>query len=405
MNSFTFPVGYHSLHKIKIIDYQLNRWYALGYARLADMRQAATQLKTLADWKGVMTQLAEQALAEGRVMNGAFYYRAAEFFTHPTDPDKQALYAKFIDLFYHKLFVDEPLQRHQVPYGHAYLPALQVPAQGATKRGNLVIHGGFDSFIEEFYSLACYFAGLGYDVFLFDGPGQGGALKLHDLPMDYAWEKPAKAVLDYFGLDDVTWLGISMGGWLCLRAAAHEPRIKRVIALSIAYDYMKIPPKPVEAFARWLFRYPQLMNTLSEWKMKRMPQEKWGIDNLMYMTKTATVVEAAQALLAFNADNLHSASVTQDVLILTGAKDHFIPLKMHHLQMAALTQARSLTARIFTRADHAENHCQVGNIGLALEVMHHWIAEKGPVTEAEPQPVAPHGSRSPVQALGAVQVA
>lgn len=387
MNSFIFPVGYHQLHKIKIVDYQLNRWYALGYARLTDMRRAATRIRTLADWKGVMVELAEEALAEGRLLNGTFYYRAAEFFTHPTDPDKQALYAKFIDLFYNKLFVNERLERHQIPYRQGYLPALKVPAQGAW-RGNLVIHGGFDSFIEEFYALACYFAELGYDVFLFDGPGQGGALKRYALPMDYAWEKPAKVVLDYFGLDDVTWLGISMGGWLCFRAAAYEPRIKRVIALSIAYDYMKIPPKPVELFARWLFHYPKLMNTLSEWKMKRMPQEKWGIDNLMYMTKTATVLEAAQALLAFNADNLQSAQVTQDVLILTGAKDHFIPLKMHHLQVAALTQARSVTGRIFTHVDQAENHCQVGNIGLAVATMKQWMAEKTPATATTTRPVA-----------------
>lgn len=401
MTTFTFPVGYHKLHKTKIIDYQLNRWYALGYARLEDMRQAATQIKTLADWKGVMVKLAEEALTEERLMNGAFYYRAAEFFTHPTDPDKKVLYTKFVDLFYNELFVDEPFQRHQVPYGNVYLPALKVPAQGTTNRGNLVIHGGFDSFIEEFYSLACYFADLGYDVYLFDGPGQGGALKLHDLPMDYAWEKPAKAVLDYFGLADVTWLGISMGGWLCFRAAANEPRIKRVIALSIAYDYMKIPPKPVEAFARWLLRYPKLMNTLSEWKMKRMPQEKWGIDNLMYMTKTATVLDAAKALLDFNAENLQSDRVTQDVLILTGAEDHFIPLKMHHLQVAALTNVRSLTERIFTRADQAENHCQVGNIGLAADVMSQWTAKKEPLTTPKPQPVARQDAGTTVQAVGA----
>lgn len=402
MTTFTFPVGYHKLHKTKIIDYQLNRWYALGYARLEDMRQAATQIKTLADWKGVMVKLAEDALAEGRLMNGAFYYRAAEFFTHPTDPDKKVLYTKFVDLFYNELFVDEPFQRHQVPYGNVYLPALKVPAQGTTNRGNLVIHGGFDSFIEEFYSLACYFAGLGYDVYLFDGPGQGGALKLHDLPMDYAWEKPAKAVLDYFGLTDVTWLGISMGGWLCFRAAANEPRIKRVIALSIAYDYMKIPPKPVEAFARWLFQYPRLMNTLSEWKMKQMPQEKWGIDNLMYMTKTATVLDAAKALLEFNAETLQSDQVTQDVLILTGAEDHFIPLKMHHLQVAALTNVRSLTERIFTRADQAENHCQVGNIGLALRVMGEWIDAMAPLASEKPQPAARHEVSTVIQPVGAV---
>lgn len=162
---------------------------------------------------------------------------------------------------------------------------------------------------------------------------------------------------------------------------------------------MKIPPKPVELFARWLFRYPKLMNTLSEWKMKRMPQEKWGIDNLMYMTKTATVLEAAQALLAFNAENLQSMRVTQDVLILTGAKDHFIPLKMHHLQVAALTHARSVTEHIFTHADHAENHCQVGNIGLALATMHQWLAEKASSSRSTLQSVTEsnrHVSSQPV---------
>lgn len=404
MTTFTFPVGYHTLHKTKIVDYQLNRWYALGYARLADMRQAAPQIKTLADWKGVMVKLAEQALTEGRFMNGAFYYRAAEFFTHPTDPDKKALYTKFIDLFYNQLFVTEPFTRHQIPYGNVYLPALNVPARGSVKRGSLVIHGGFDSFIEEFYSLACYFADLGYDVYLFDGPGQGGALKLYDLPMDYAWEKPAKAVLDYFGLDEVTWLGISMGGWLCFRAAAHEPRIKRVIALSIAYDYMQIPPKPVAAFARWLFNYPKLMNTLSAWKMKRMPQEKWGIDNLMYMTKKTTVLEAALALLDFNAAHLQADRVTQDVLILTGAEDHFIPLKMHRLQVAALTRARSITERIFTKTDQAENHCQVGNMGLALDVMAQWIAAKAPALVPAP-PVAEHKHDTSMHTGAVVQAA
>lgn len=374
MTTWQFPVGYHKLHKTKIIDYQLNRWYALGYARLQDMQAAAARIGGLADWKDVMIQLAETALAEGRLLNGAFYYRAAEFFTHPTDPDKQRLYQRFLDLFYNELFVDEPWERYEIPYAQAYLPALRLPARTTPKTGTLVIHGGFDSFIEEFTSIAHTFCDLGYDVILFDGPGQGGALKVHGLPITYAWEKPAGAVLDFFDLHDVTWLGISMGGWLCFRAAAHEPRIRRVIALSIAYDYMKIPPPIVEKFARWLFRHPQLMQTLTEWKMKRMPQEKWGIDNLQYITQTPTPLDAALALTEFNAENLHSAQVTQDVLILTGAEDHFVPLKLHRLQVAALTNAHSLTERIFTEADQAQNHCQVGNIGLALDVMAEWLS-------------------------------
>lgn len=376
MKTFEFPVGYHTLHPTKIIDYQLNRWYALGYARLEDMRDAAAHIKGLGDWKAEMIRQADKALAEGRLMNATFYYRAAEFFTHPKDPDKKALYDKFIDLFYNRLFADEPLERHQIPYAGVWLPALRIPAQAETRRGTIVIHGGFDSFIEEFYSMATYFAGRGYEVILFDGPGQGGALKLHGLPMDYQWEKPAAAVLDYFDRQDVTWLGISMGGWLCFRAAAYEPRIQRVIASSIAFDYMQIPPKPVADFAWWLFKHPRLMNVMSAWKMKMRPQEKWGIDNLMYMTKTDSPLTAGLALTAFNEANQKPDRVTQDVLILTGAEDHFIPLKMHYLQVAALKNARSLTERIFTRAEQGHNHCQVGNFGLALTVMAQWIAEK-----------------------------
>jgi pimeloyl-ACP methyl ester carboxylesterase len=61
--------------------------------------------------------------------------------------------------------------------------------------------------------MALYFSDLGYEIIMFDGPGQGGAFKQFGLPLDHAWEKPAKAILDYFNLYNVIWLGISMGGW------------------------------------------------------------------------------------------------------------------------------------------------------------------------------------------------
>lgn len=378
MRQFTFPVGYHQLHKTKIIDYQLNRWHSLGYVRLEDMHTAGQNIRGLDSWKPEMVRLAEQALHEGRLMDGTFLYRAAEFFTHPTDPDKKRLYDQFITLFYDQLMVDEPLVRFRIPYQQAFLTGFTIPAQTSTPLGHIVIHGGFDSFIEELVSVGYAFAHQGYEVIMFDGPGQGTPLKTYGLPIDYHWEKPAKAILDHFDLDNVTWLGFSMGGWLCFRAAANEPRIQRVIASSIAYDYMKIPPDFVADFARWLMGHRRLFNTLSGWKMKLLPQEKWGIDNLMYITKQDEVLEASNVLLAFNEENLQSAKVTQDVLILTGEEDHFIPMKLHHLQVAALHNARSLTARVFTRADEAQNHCQVGNIGLAVEVMQAWLAEKVP---------------------------
>lgn len=44
-----------------------------------------------------------------------------------------------------------------------------------------------------------------------------------------------------------------------------------------------------------------------------------------------------------------------------------------HLQRATMVNAKSLSGRIFSSAEHAENHCQMGNLGLALRVMADWL--------------------------------
>ena len=36
--------------------------------------------------------------------------------------------------------------------------------------------------------------------------------------------EPVAAILDHYGLDDVAAVGISLGGWLGIRAAAFEPK-------------------------------------------------------------------------------------------------------------------------------------------------------------------------------------
>ena len=376
MMKFTFPVGYEHLHRIKIIDFQLNRWYGWGYVDLDEIREAAVNIAGLADWKNEMVRLADKALDERRVLSATFLYRAAEFFTSPSDPDKEELYDRFSNLFYTRLTVNEPIERYEVPFGETFLPALKLPAYRDIRRGSVVIHGGFDSFVEEFYAIGCHFAHLGYEVVLFEGPGQGAALKKFGVYFDYAWEKPTAAVFDYFGVDDVTLIGYSMGGGYCFRSAAFEPRIKRVIASSVAYDYMKALPGWLEKFLRWMLQYPDFINQTAMWKMKMMPQEKWSIEHMMYITGQSTPFDAMVFALKLNAENLASWRVNQDVLILTGEADHFIPLKLHHLQVAAIVNAKSVTARIFTKKDQAHNHCQVGNTGLALRVMTDWLEEK-----------------------------
>jgi len=58
------------------------------------------------------------------------------------------------------------------------------------------------------------------------------------------------------------------------------------------------------------------MTYLANLKMKKMPQENWGAQNLMYITKKDDPYEASKIMLDFNEENLKSNRVRQDVLIL-----------------------------------------------------------------------------------------
>lgn len=373
-DSIHFPVGYHRFHRKQVYNFQLNRWHSLGYARMDDMRAAGKKIHTFEDWKPVWFELADQALGEDRLMNAAMYYRGAEFYTLADDPDKGRLYSLFSQTF-ERAFVADRLQRCQIPYRDAYLPALLVSPQGE-KKGTILLHGGFDSFLEEWYLMMKYLARRGYEVIGFEGPGQGAALIQAGLPLDHRWEKPVGAVLDYFQLEEAILFGLSMGGWFCLRAAAFEPRIQRVAASGHAVDYMRLVPGFMTAMFVFFTRYENFFNKSSYRQMKTNPRMKWEINNAMHITRTETPLEAARRTsLALTEANMHPDLIDQDVLLLSSEKDHFIPIRMHEKQVKALVNARSVTSRIFTRADQAEHHCQIGNIRLMLDTFVDWLDE------------------------------
>ena len=74
-----------------------------------------------------------------------------------------------------------------------------------------------------------------------------------------------------------------------------------------------------------------------------------------------------------------SVRLTQDVLVLAGAENYYISVYQLSDQIATLTNVRSMAARRFTRAEQAQNHIEVGNMGLAFRVMVDWITNLGPI--------------------------
>ena len=151
-----------------MLNFQLNRWHSLGYARDQDMRDAGAQLADFDDWQPVMRRLARTALDEGRVLNAAFYYRAAEFLVPPGDPEKGPLYDRFVELF-EQATSDAGLERLEIPYQGSSLPAFRLRPRSGEALGVVVMHGGFDSLVEEFWSFMSHLADRGYDAIAFDG--------------------------------------------------------------------------------------------------------------------------------------------------------------------------------------------------------------------------------------------
>jgi pimeloyl-ACP methyl ester carboxylesterase len=209
---------------------------------------------------------------------------------------------------------------------------------------------------------------------MFEGPGQGAAIRKHNLYFTHEWEHPTRCVLDYFDLTNVTLLGISLGGYLCLRAAAFEPRVRRVVCFDISnYDQH---PKALlhRAMFDFFLRNPKVYDWVAQVSMKNVAIE-WLFRHGMYINGVDTPTEWLALLVNFSVVDI-ADKVQQDVLLLAGAEDHMVNIKELEKNRQGLTAAKSVTSRVFTAAEQAQNHCQIGNIKLALDEILKWIAAK-----------------------------
>jgi pimeloyl-ACP methyl ester carboxylesterase len=239
----------------------------------------------------------------------------------------------------------------------------------------VLVHGGFDSLIEEFFAIWQRIAAAGFDVIAFDGPGQGGARTLGGLTFDHDWERPVAAVLDHFEVVSADLVGISMGGYWALRAAGREPRIRRVVSWPPVYDWMLRVPAALRKPARAMLRRRRFMRWSVRVRARLVPTLGLVVDQALYIVDCEDPVAVVDWFLGMEPGHLGSELVTQPVLVLCGEHDAFQPPKLAHAQVAALTSARSVTLRTFTAVEHADQHCQMGNLDLACRVITDWLTD------------------------------
>lgn len=368
---------FYQLHPNTQVNFTFNRLLTYGEqaGRLEEIKEIAYRFRDFNSWFIEWSALAQKCEREGRYLNAAYAYRMAEFMVKDGLLHKEECYQNFKSNFY-RSFKDGEIERLTVPYEGKTLPVIRIKARN--EKAVILVHGGYDSFMEEFYlTVRDLTEKHGYTIIMFEGPGQGQALR-DGLKMTHEWEKPVKAILDNLGLDNVILMGISLGGYLAQRAAAFEPRVKQVISHNICYDFIEgligwMPPTLNRLF-RFLFkiRAKWAVNILIGTLMKRNMGIQWLVEHGMYIIGTETPFQYYDKLSKYTIRDI-AHLVKQDVLLLAGEKDHFMPVRHFTLMKESLKNARSVKGRIFTTAEGGEQHCQVGNHYLAVDEIIKWL--------------------------------
>ena len=354
---------------------------ALGYipAGGAETGEVLETVKLISEgdsqsWYTAWTATAARVLAqaertEDRMSKGGAYLRAhnyqrtGEFLLPPDDPKRAESWDKTLAYFYSGLdALGVRYERLTVRYGEASLRALYLP--GSVAGPLVVVVGGFDSILEELYLvLGKATLDRGFSVLLYEGPGQGEALRKYGLRFTPEWERPTAAVLDAFLSThpkpaSIVIIGMSMGGYFAPRAAAFEPRIDGVVAFDTAFDVAEISGRVLTAAG----------NPMTA----RLPDVMWGYDNARWTMGTENLPATTQAFASYTLAPV-AGRITQHVLILAGIDDHFIPFHQAADFEKALVNARSVTTRIFDRASGGAEHCQAGALTLVYAALFDWL--------------------------------
>ena len=378
-----FPVAfYDDLHSDFGINFQMNRCYNFtnDEEMLVEMRAVSPLIHNYSEFIAEFLKLYEKSLEGGHKLRAAHYLRTAEFYMKFDNLQKQKYRKKFVSLMREHFQIEDKLH-YLVPYETGMLSAYRFTPENP--KGTFVVFGGFDSYVEEMFKTILAMKESGFDVVFFDGPGQGATLEDYHIPMTHEWEKPVKAVLDFFNLDDVTLIGVSLGGCLVMRAAAHEKRVSRVVADDICADFFETILRQFPEKSRKLITFlvkhkngihAAIINGIIRRLSKTSLMIDWGVAQGMHVMGVDTPYEFLRKYAAFNTIE-DSPLVKQDVLLMGGQEDHYIPLHQFFDQGKTLTHVRSLTSRLFTRKETAHNHCQLGNVGLSVKVIVNWVEQ------------------------------
>ena len=226
-------------------------WYTrflLCGVDLARVRRVVARIRNWYEWCSewskegeLLEKLASDSLSKGNTYSARWLFHEAAgcfhigehffYIDHQQKNDAQERvrvnYKKAIDLYDDR---KKPI-RIEIPFRNTLIPGyLRITQQ---KKSPLIIQvNGMDNLKEvENHYWANLLSDAGFNVFTFDGPGQGEMWKNMKFISNY--EKAVTAIIDWFyendkydiNLKKIGAVGFSLGGYLAPRAAAFDKRI------------------------------------------------------------------------------------------------------------------------------------------------------------------------------------
>ena len=375
-------------------DFQLMRSIGLHYyggASIGECLSTAKRIKDgdvvswAAEWNATAKMVEEEAevfmekdetiSAREAYLRASMYYRAAEYFGFFSEPSRREDWEKSKECFQKAAkFFETVCEIIEIQFEDMKLPGYFIrPDRDSEKRPTLLIMSGFDGTAEELYFyLGAGAVAKGYNVLLFEGPGQVGPIHMYPKkPFRPDYEVPVKAIVDYILLrDDVdeerlALVGFSLGGYFASRVVVYEKRIKACVVDSPIIDISRY----YEGFGN-LEEMAKIKEEDYEELFSKSPFARWGVETFTWRHGTKTVAEALEKIKEFNiVHDLNKITCPTLALVGEGEGDEAIFQAQRFYEDVSGPKA----FRMFTEKEGADSHCQITILSLMNAAVMTWL--------------------------------